>query len=151
VQVLPGFQGSRFGYWRARIHRSIISQIHSLWPPAQAALIDAMVIGEDALISRGTRMDFQRSGTYHVLVVSGMNVSILAFLTFWVIRPLHASEVLAPRDHTARVRVCICDQRRTTHLAGHPDDEHVSGRSAALSRALDAQCCWRSGARDPAG
>ncbi len=47
-----------------------------------------MVIGEEAFIDRDTRTDFQRSGTYHVLVVSGMNVSILAFVVFWTLRRL---------------------------------------------------------------
>ena len=40
-------------------------------------------------------MDFQRSGTYHVLVVSGMNVSILAFVVFWTLRRLRAGEIPA--------------------------------------------------------
>ena len=47
-----------------------------------------MVIGEESFIDRDTRVDFQRSGTYHVLVVSGMNVSILAFVVFWTLRRL---------------------------------------------------------------
>jgi competence protein ComEC len=57
--------------------------------------MDAMVIGEDAFINRPTRADFQRSGTYHVLVVSGMNVSILALVTFWFLRRLRISDLLA--------------------------------------------------------
>jgi competence protein ComEC len=57
--------------------------------------MDAMVIGEDAFISRSTRMNFQRSGTYHVLVVSGMNVSILALVTFWFLRRLRVSDLVA--------------------------------------------------------
>ena len=57
--------------------------------------MDAMVIGEDAFINRPTRADFQRSGTYHVLVVSGMNVSILALVTFWFLRRLRVSDLLA--------------------------------------------------------
>ena len=54
-----------------------------------------MVIGEDAFINHPTRMDFQRSGTYHVLVVSGMNVSILALVTFWFLRRLRMSDLIA--------------------------------------------------------
>src|SRR5262249_39822171 len=42
-----------------------------------------------------TRADFQRSGTYHVLVVSGMNVAILAFVVFWLFRRLRLSETIA--------------------------------------------------------
>ena len=95
VELLPGFAGNRGELWRTRIHRSIIEKIHELWPRDEAALMDAMVIGEDAFIGHDTRMDFQRSGTYHLLVVSGMNVSILAFATFWVLRLIRASDLLA--------------------------------------------------------
>jgi competence protein ComEC len=95
VERLSGFSGRRFELWRTRIHRSIIAMIHKLWPPGQAALIDAMVIGDDAFIDQDTRADFQRSGTYHILVVSGMNVGILAFVSFWVLRRLRAGDVAA--------------------------------------------------------
>ena len=95
VERLPGFSGSRIAFWRSRFHRAVIAKVHELWPPRQAALIDAMVIGEEAFIDRDTRVDFQRSGTYHVLVVSGMNVSILAFVIFWTLRRLRFGEISA--------------------------------------------------------
>jgi len=95
VELLPGFAGTQLELWRTRVHRSIVEKIRQLWPPRQAALMDAMVIGEDAFLTRQTRTDFQRSGTYHVLVVSGMNVGILAFVVFWVFRRLRISEILA--------------------------------------------------------
>jgi competence protein ComEC len=95
VQLLPGFAGGRVELFRTRIHSSIIAKVHALWPPPQAALIDAMVIGEEAFIDRDTRVDFQRSGTYHILVVSGMNVTILAFVTFWTLRRLRLGDIPA--------------------------------------------------------
>ena len=95
VRVLPGIVASRAELWRTRIHSSIIARIHALWPPPQAALIDAMVIGEEAFIDRDARADFQRSGTYHILVVSGMNVTILAFVVFWTLRRLRVSGIPA--------------------------------------------------------
>ena len=95
VERLPGFAGSRIGAWRSRLHRGVIAKVHELWPPREAALIDAMVIGEEAFIDRDTRVDFQRSGTYHVLVVSGMNVSILAFVVFWTLRRLRVGDIPA--------------------------------------------------------
>ena len=95
VEVLPGFAGRRAEFWRSRIYRSIIDKVHALWPPQEAALMDAMVIGEDAFINRPLRANFQRSGTYHVLVVSGMNVSILAMVTFWFLRRMRVSDLLA--------------------------------------------------------
>src|SRR5208283_2880651 len=95
VERLPGFTGSRIAFWRSRLHRGVVAKVHELWPPREAALIDAMVIGEEAFIDRDTRADFQRSGTYHVLVVSGMNVSILAFVVFWTLRRLRLSDIPA--------------------------------------------------------
>ncbi|MGB6475983.1 MAG: ComEC/Rec2 family competence protein [Candidatus Sulfotelmatobacter sp.] len=95
IKFLPGFAGSRVQSWRERIHSSIVAKVHQLWPAREAALIDAMVIGEETFIDRDTRVDFQRSGTYHVLVVSGMNVSILAFVVFWTLRRLRFNEILA--------------------------------------------------------
>ena len=95
VEKIPGFDGSRIAFWRSRLHRGVIAKVHELWPPREAALIDAMVIGEEAFINRDTRTDFQRSGTYHVLVVSGMNVSILAFVAFWTLRRFRVPDVPA--------------------------------------------------------
>jgi len=95
VQLLPGFSGTRLELFRTRIHSSILAKVHALWPPPQAALLDAMLIGEDAFLDRDTRADFQRSGTYHILVVSGMNVTILAFVVFWTLRRLRLSDIPA--------------------------------------------------------
>lgn len=95
VEVLPGFVGTRIEQWRDRIHHSIVRKIHTLWSPEDAALMDAAVIGESAFLTPATRSEFQRSGTYHILVVSGMNVSILAFVVFWGMRRLRLSEALA--------------------------------------------------------
>ncbi len=88
VQRLPGFSGSRIASWQSRIHESIIRKIHELWAPEQAMLMDAMVLGEESFLRNSTRTEFQRSGTYHLLVVSGMNLSILAFAIFWLLRRL---------------------------------------------------------------
>lgn len=95
VEVLPDFAGTRVERWRERIHRSIVEKVHTLWSPEDAALMDAAVLGESAFLTPRTRTDFQRSGTYHILVVSRMNVSILAFVVFWMMRRFRLSDVLA--------------------------------------------------------
>ena len=105
IEPLPGFAGSRIASWRSRMHRSVIAKVHELWPAREAALIDAMVIGEEAFIDRDTRTDFQRSGTYHILVVSGMNVSILAFVIFWTLRRLRLGDIPAT---LLTVGFCVC-------------------------------------------
>jgi competence protein ComEC len=93
LELLPGFTGHRLELWRSRMHRSVLEKVHEIWPAREAALIDAMVIGDEAFIDRDTRIDFQRSGTYHVLVVSGTNISILAFVVFWSLRQLRIREI----------------------------------------------------------
>src|SRR6202011_5643230 len=95
IELIRGYAGNRIELWRSRLHASIVAKVHELWPPHEAALIDALVIGEEAFIDRDTRVDFQRSGTYHILVVSGRNVSILAVVVFWTLRRLRIGDVPA--------------------------------------------------------
>src|SRR5579859_386509 len=95
VERLPGFSGSRVELWRSRVHASIIAKIHQLWPASQASLMDAMVLGEESFLGNATRTEYQRSGTYHVLVVSGMNLSILAVAIFWALRWVRVDPAVA--------------------------------------------------------
>ncbi len=95
IERLPGFSGSRVELWRTRVHASIVAKIHQLWPASQASLMDAMVLGEESFLRNATRTEYQRSGTYHVLVVSGMNLSILAFAIFWTLRQFRVDPALA--------------------------------------------------------
>ncbi|HEX9110652.1 MAG TPA: ComEC/Rec2 family competence protein, partial [Terriglobales bacterium] len=95
IERLAGFSGSRIELWRTRVHSSIVAKIHQLWPAGEASLMDAMVLGEDSFLRNATRTEFQRSGTYHVLVVSGMNLSILAVAIFWTLRQFRLDPALA--------------------------------------------------------
>jgi competence protein ComEC len=93
VELLPRFGGSRFELWRTRARYNIIQRIHILWPEKEAALAEAMLIGENAFVGRDLLADFQRTGTYHVLVISGLKVSILALFTFWLLRRLRVGNL----------------------------------------------------------
>ncbi len=95
VERLSGSCGTRYGFWRDRGRGSVMKLMHRLWPEQQAGLMDAMLIGERAFVGRPMSVDFQRSGTYHILVVSGMNVGILAFVIFWTLRRLRSGETFA--------------------------------------------------------
>jgi competence protein ComEC len=57
--------------------------------------MQAMLIGGRAFFGRDLKTDFQRTGTYHILVVSGINVGILAFAFFWALRWLPMGETAA--------------------------------------------------------
>lgn len=95
VEVLGTTSGDRLGKWQTHARGAVIGRIHEIWPEREAGLMDAMLIGERAFIDRETSTDFQKSGTFHVLVVSGMNVSILALVIFWIARRLRTGELIA--------------------------------------------------------
>ncbi len=57
--------------------------------------MQAMLIGGRAFFGRELKTNFQRTGTYHILVVSGINVGILAFAFFWALRWLPMGEAAA--------------------------------------------------------
>ncbi|MFB3915228.1 MAG: ComEC/Rec2 family competence protein [Terriglobales bacterium] len=95
IEVLPGVSGSVWGRVGSRARRSVLAQIHRLWPGEEAALFDAMLVGERSFIGRETRTQWQRTGIYHILVVSGLNVSILATVVFLLLRWVRAGETVA--------------------------------------------------------
>jgi competence protein ComEC len=94
IEALPGKSGSRLGFWRSRIRRSILEHMRDtgLWSREDAALFAAMIIGYDSMLLRNVREEFQQTGVYHLLVVSGMNVALLAFAVFWLARRLRCPE-----------------------------------------------------------
>jgi competence protein ComEC len=95
VDLLPGFAGSRAELGRTRLRRSLVERIHVLWKADDAPLLDAMLIGENSFLGRETLTDFQRTGTYHVLVISGLKVAVLALLMFWLLRRMRVTDVVA--------------------------------------------------------
>jgi competence protein ComEC len=95
VELLPGFAGNRAELWRTRFRRSLIEKIHLLWTSDKSPLLDAMLIGENSSLGRETLTDFQRTGTYHVLVISGLKVAVLALVTFLLLRRMRVSDLFA--------------------------------------------------------
>jgi competence protein ComEC len=95
IDVLPGLGGSRVERIRWRVRRCVLERIAGLWPEPYAGLFQAMVLGERGLVSRGERLEFQRSGTFHLLVVSGMNVAVFAVFLLWLMRWLRLRQEYA--------------------------------------------------------
>ena len=95
IEVLPGLGGSRFERMRWRARRSVLDRIAGLWTEPYAGLFQAMVLGERGLVSRDARLEFQRSGTFHLLVVSGMNVAVFAVFLLWLMRWLRLRQEYA--------------------------------------------------------
>jgi len=58
-------------------------------------MLNAMLFGDRTGLNRTLRRGFERTGSFHLFVVSGMHVALLAGLVFWVARRLRLSEWLA--------------------------------------------------------
>jgi competence protein ComEC len=95
VGPLSGFSGSRPALWRIRLMRRLLEKVNTLWQPRDAALTAAMLLGDTTALQREDSQAFQRTGAYHILVVSGMNVGILAFVVFWLARRVRLGQTFA--------------------------------------------------------
>ena len=54
--------------------------------PDDAAMLTAMLTGDRTLLGHRLRVGFERTGSFHLLVVSGMHLAIFSGLIFWASR-----------------------------------------------------------------
>jgi competence protein ComEC len=59
---------------------------------ADAIMLAAMVTGDRTYLTHSLRVGFERTGSFHMLVVSGLHLAIVAGLVFWI-----AKKVRLPR------------------------------------------------------
>jgi competence protein ComEC len=64
------------------------AQLHS----EDAAMLNAMLFGDRTHLTQMLRMAFERTGTFHLFVVSGLHVALLAAGLFWLLRRLRLPE-----------------------------------------------------------
>jgi competence protein ComEC len=60
-----------------------------------AGMLNAMLFGDRAGLNKTQRVGFERTGSFHLFVVSGMHVGLLAGLMFWFARRLKLRELMA--------------------------------------------------------
>ncbi len=53
---------------------------------ADAAMLNAMLFGDRTRLTQSLRYAFERTGTFHLFVVSGLHVALLAAALFWLLR-----------------------------------------------------------------
>jgi competence protein ComEC len=56
--------------------------------PDDAGMLNAMLFGDRSRLSHALRLGFERTGSFHLFVVSGMHVAVLAGLLFYLARRL---------------------------------------------------------------
>lgn len=63
--------------------------------PDDGGMLNAMLFGDRSRLTSELRIGFQRTGSFHLFVVSGMHVALLAGLIFWLVRRLGLRETVA--------------------------------------------------------
>lgn len=63
--------------------------------PTDTAMLTALLTGDRAWLSRGLRVGFERTGSFHLIVVSGLHLAILAGIVFAVARRLRLGRFAA--------------------------------------------------------
>jgi competence protein ComEC len=62
---------------------------------ADALMLNAMLFGDRTGLSHPLRTGFERTGTFHLFVVSGLHIALVAAGLYWLLRRLHAPLWLA--------------------------------------------------------
>jgi competence protein ComEC len=71
------------------------------WPPLlrispeDAVMLSAMVAGDRTFLTQSLRVGFERTGSFHMLIVSGFHLAIVAGCIFWLARRLRLPRVPA--------------------------------------------------------
>jgi competence protein ComEC len=63
--------------------------------PEDASMLNAMLFGDRTHLTHSLRLAFERTGTFHLFVVSGLHVALLAAALFWFLRRLRLPEAPA--------------------------------------------------------
>jgi competence protein ComEC len=72
--------------WNERVRRRAVATIDRVLPPASAALLSGLLLGERRALPPEIDEGFRRAGVYHVLAVSGFNVALVASAVFLLAR-----------------------------------------------------------------
>lgn len=62
---------------------------------SDAAMLSAMIAGDRTYLTHALRVGFERTGSFHMLVVSGFHLAVVAGFVFWIARRLHVPNLFA--------------------------------------------------------
>jgi competence protein ComEC len=80
-------------YARSPVNRRLPKMLRLT--PDDAGMLNAMLFGDRTRLDHSLRAGFERTGSFHLFVVSGLHVALLAGLLMWAARALGLSELLS--------------------------------------------------------
>ena len=84
--TLEGTGGNIWQSWLWKLRGTAQRRLDALFPAPQPdsfagiAVLRALLLGDRTSLDRETTTEFQRTGTYHALVISGLHIGVVAFL-----------------------------------------------------------------------
>ncbi|MBI5166460.1 MAG: DNA internalization-related competence protein ComEC/Rec2 [candidate division NC10 bacterium] len=85
---LEGRGGNSFLRWAFDLRQRMLRGLDRTMPPERAGLLKATILGDRSSLSSEANEAFLQSGTYHILAISGLNVSLLAGTFYFLLRVL---------------------------------------------------------------
>lgn len=95
IAAIPGFYGHPMAAGIFDVRAALLRRIDQAYPAPEAGLLKAAILGDRSGLDRAVDQAFLDSGTYHVLAISGLNVSVLAASLFLLLRLVRAPARLA--------------------------------------------------------
>lgn len=123
IEVLPADCGTPWERAAAAVRRWMRERLRDFGTqvdPQQAAVLSSILLGDSTDLGSAVRNDFQNAGTYHVLVVSGLHVSWIAWVLTRLFRMTGMPPSLVPVPATIGIMFYAC----------------MVGFQASISRAL---------------
>lgn len=77
---------ARFGFAVDELRMKIVNHIKGILPPDQASIAAAVIAGEQGVINRNVIQNYRDSGLAHFLSISGLHMSMIAGLMFFLVR-----------------------------------------------------------------
>ena len=92
IHTLDGAGGTVWQAWVWELRTAADNRLDTLLAEAEAgesaaaAILRAMLLGDRSALDPETTTDFQRTGSYHALVISGLHVGVLALVVSFLLR-----------------------------------------------------------------
>ncbi|MFQ5881326.1 MAG: DNA internalization-related competence protein ComEC/Rec2 [Candidatus Methylomirabilales bacterium] len=88
VRILDREGGGRILQRVSDLRETMLKRIRFGFPEEEGGMLRAIILGDRSGLSKEVREVFLTSGTYHILVISGLHVGFLASLLFFLTRCL---------------------------------------------------------------
>jgi competence protein ComEC len=108
IVILRENQGNRIYSKLQLLRKNIKKFIKENSPSPEREIIQAMILGDQKEIPKDVMENFNKTGTTHIIAISGFNIGIVAFLSFITIRLiLKSSKYILLRFNIIRISTII--------------------------------------------